>query len=189
MKSKFLFGVLILVLVLNFVSSAENVTYTEEMVSDAILESKIIIQEMNVSNFSMIYMKDVLFEAERVFQQVKYAKILRGEVDSNTFLENEARDALRLVDWKNIDYADVIVYTDEIKDRKDRAYLIFDSINSYNGRLNDYPDLDVSDLEELLVKVKVAFYEDRYDEAEELLTLIKEEFEIKRQEASFLGTL
>ena len=189
MKSKFLFGVLILVLVLNFVSSVENVTYTEEMVSDAILESKIIIQEMNVSNFSMIYMKDVLFEAERVFQQVKYAKILRGEVDSNTFLENEARDALRLVDWKNIDYADVIVYTDEIKDRKDRAYLIFDSINSYNGRLNDYPDLDVSDLEELLVKVKVAFYEDRYDEAEELLTLIKEEFEIKRQEASFLGTL
>jgi hypothetical protein len=165
-----------------------QIEVTKVIVDDAILESELIIEEINESGFSTVYMKDVLLEANKIFQQAKYAEVLRSG-NASDYEIKEATSALTLINWKDIDYEDVLIYTEEIKQRKEQAYLIFDSIGAVENRLESYESLDLTSVEIILENAKTSFYEDRYDEAEGLLEQLKEELELKEQEASFIGTL
>ncbi|MCH8945757.1 MAG: hypothetical protein IIA85_02450 [Nanoarchaeota archaeon] len=101
---------------------------TEEQALDSLLESEKMIEKMIENDFPISFMEDTLLIAEKVFEQAKYAEILRGEVNASKAEKLEAQTKLQLIDWEEINYEDVIFYIDQIKEREDRILTLYDSI-------------------------------------------------------------
>lgn len=171
---------------------------TKEMTLQAINESEQIIKEMQEHNFSILYMNDTLIEAKRAFRQAEYAEMLRGEINATEEEKSEARKALSLIKWEEISYADVLFYTEDIKARKEKAFLLIDEIVLEESKINPKegelysealfsPGEEVSEeTKQILENAKIAFQEDRYQDAENLL----EEFRVAlEQEKAELSTL
>jgi len=171
-------------------NNGEKIIVTQDLASEAISNSEKIIADMVENNFSVIYMEDILLEAKRVFEQVQFAEIIRDPLESGEN-KQEARKALRLIDWKEITYGDVLVQTDLISERKDEALILFDSILLDEKRIKNYEEkgLDVIKAKIFLAELKIAFSEERYADAQKSLEDIRNELEIKRQESSTLGGL
>ena len=168
----------------------EEIVVTREIAEDAIEETKLIIEEMQKNNFSIVYINDTLIEAKNVFEQAKYAEILR-DPESTDSKKAEAREALKLVKWKDIDYEDVLTYTNEIKARKERAFIIYDYMLAaeMNLKESEKEGINTGAVKEILEQAKIDFYEDRYDEAEALLEEIGSKLELKRRESAIFSGL
>lgn len=170
---------------LNFeIKNYTNVTVTREDVVLAIEESEIIMEELRNDGFSIVFMNDTILEAKRILERVDKAEILRGNLNASQMEISNARDSLRLVEWKDMRYSDVLHYTDLIKFRKEQAYIIFDSYNLIEKEVLDFygNEIDISlsivDEKGLLYRANESFYEDRYDEA----ILLIEEAKLKLEE-------
>ncbi len=171
---------------------------TKQDALQAINESEQIIIEMQEKNFSVNYMNDSLIEAKRVFEQARYAEILRDN-NSTEKEKQEARAALSLIKWQNITYADVLTYTKNIKERKENAFLLLDKISVEENNLNSNAELKSAELfsspplklssETLAIfeQAKLAFSEERYNDAERLLEEYKKVVEQERAQASTLS--
>ncbi len=156
----------------------------------AINESLKIMLDMATDNFSIVYINDTLVEAKMVFKQAEYAEILRNSSISPA-KQAEARSALNLVDWKNISYASVIKYTDEIKLRRERALLIYDSLAALDFSLSNYESRGIELLEarDLFLNATLAFNEERYEEAESFMEKTRASIDASGAEASVLADL
>jgi len=167
---------------------AQNITK-----SDALLEinhSEEDILEMQKNGFSIIYVNDVLIQAKNTFKQVEYAEILRS--DSQTYSEKkEAQEALKLINWENLNYNDILIYTEDISSMKERSYLIYDSIKAVELTIisNEENGINVLKARELWEKASTSFYEDRYDEAEGVLQEVKEEIEFQKTQKAALNSM
>jgi len=162
-----------------------NNIITEEIALQAINESEQIILDMQKNNFSILYINDSLIEAKRIFEQVRYAEILRDE-NSTEYEKLIARNALSLIDWKDIYYSDVLVYTDEIKQRKETAFLLRDKLIVAELKINE----EISnETRQIFENAKIAFEEDRYEEAESLIGEFKIAFENEKAEETSLRSL
>ncbi|NPE26480.1 hypothetical protein HNV12_00575 [Methanococcoides sp. SA1] len=148
-----------------------------------------IVLEMVENDFSVVYFEDKLIEAERVFQQVDYAEMLRGNLDASEAERSEARFALALIDWRTLDYTDVLVSLDDMVERRDSAFEIFDSINIVERSVEKYEEFDMSEARGFLIEARTAFEEERYGDAEEFLDKARESVDVKSSEASLLGGL
>jgi len=157
---------------------------------DLINSSQRIIEEMKEYNFSVNYMNDELLEAKRVFEMAKYADVLRENNASPSEI-SEARRALQLIDWKKITYADVLIHTNNIENRSQKAFIIFDSITAAEIRINNYREekVDVGEAEKLLEEARISFNEERYEDSEILLEKITENLELKKTETATLNVL
>jgi hypothetical protein len=178
----------------NYEINNRSTVATEEQVLEAIDESYRIMAEMTKNNFSIVYMNDTLLEAKRVLEQVYFAEILRNEVNATKEEKKEASQALQLVDLESLTYSDVIVYTDEIKNRKKQAFILFDSISAVKITIEEYYDGDIKKIDskesiKLLIDAENAFLEDRYDDAENLLIQSREELELEKSESTTLNTV
>ena len=160
----------------------ESIIITEEMAMQAISESEEVIQEMQENNFSVIYMQDSLTEAKKTFEQARYAEILRN-VNSTEKEKQEARVALSLVKWQDITYADVLFYTDDIKSRKTIAFFLFDKINVEESKAIGANN----ETKAIFEQAKIAFSEERYDDAEKLLGDFNLALEKEKSESSVLS--
>ena len=157
---------------------------SKEIASLAIDESESIIKEMEEKDFSTLYMNDTLEKAKNIFEQAKYAEILRDS-KSTEGAKQEARKALRLIDWRKITYGDVLVHTNNIKNRREQAFLLIDKISIEESKINPEkeglfasPPTEVSEeTKQILEDAKTAFREDKYKEAEELLTIFRNTLE------------
>jgi len=211
MKTKFItiIGTFLLVLTFSFfiISAEESKTelnktriVTQQDALSAISESEQIIQEMLKHNLPILYMNDTLIEAKRIFQQAKYAEILRGDIGATESEKSEARKALRFVDLEEISYADVLVYTDNIKTRKEKTFLLVDEITVeeskinqeqeglFTGSLFSSPSAEPSEeTKQILEDTKIAFQEDRYQDTENLLEEFRNALEQEKVEASTLS--
>jgi len=178
-------------------SSDESLIITKEMALQSINESEQIIQEIQENNFSTLYMNDTLLEAKRIFEQAQYAEILRN-VNASEADKQEARKALKLIDWEDLTYKDVLIYTDEIKERREKAFLLIDEISVEESKISEEgelytkglfsPDEEVSeDTKQILEQAKTAFYEDRYEDSENLLEEFRAAFEQEKAELSTLS--
>jgi hypothetical protein len=156
-----------------------------------------------------IFINDTLLTARKVFEQAQYAEILRGEVSASLDEKAEAREALRLLDWEKISYDNVIIYTNLIKEKRDKTFLIYDSLINAKIILTSEDNLNsgitglvslteginestgeklflltsASDVDEetkiLFEEVSTAFYEERED-AEDLLIEFRDYLEAKK---------
>jgi len=82
----------------NATSNETNIVTKQDALL-AINQSEQIIQEMIKHDFSILYMNDTLLETKRVYEQAKYAEILR-DVNSTEAEKSESRKALSLVKWE-----------------------------------------------------------------------------------------
>jgi len=176
-----------------------NGSFTQEDAMQALNGSQEIIDEMKAAGFSGVFVGDLFIEAEKVFQQVEYAEILRGNINASV---DEAKDALRLVDWRAINYSDVLEYTEEIEEIRDLAFLVQDLLllqESFLGTERDesgeivaftkVEDIDLDRFKFLINEVQVAIDEARYEEAQVLAEELKEEVDLRRTEVFTALTL
>jgi len=160
----------------------ESIIITEEIARHAISESEQVVQEMQENNFSVIYMQDSLTEAKKIFEQARHAEILRN-INSTEKEKQEARVALSLVKWQEITYSDVLFYTDDIRNRKTVAFFLFDKINVEESKLTEASN----ETKTIFEQAKIAFSEERYNDAEELLVVFDLALEKEKSELSALA--
>jgi hypothetical protein len=171
-----------------------NFSFTREDALQAINEGESIIEDMKANGFSGVYVGDLLLEAEKAFQQADFAEILRGNINSTSAEKGEARDALVLINWRDINYSDVLEYTDEIEETRDLAFLVQDLLLVQEKLLGAEKDeeghivsfsVEGVDLERfgvLINEVQDAIKESRYGDAKILAEKLDEEVDLKRTE-------
>jgi hypothetical protein len=180
------------------IDSSEEID--KEIVKDLINQSENIIKWMSDNDFSVVSVSDDLIEAKKVFRQVQYAEILRGKVQVSNFERVEAVKALELIDWKEVDYEDVLYFTDKISEKKDKAILLRDKIairenelNSLNIELFAEGLLSLSEEGEgsyfILQEAKSAFEDERYDDVEEALIRLRNSIEEERSKTTTFVSL
>jgi hypothetical protein len=142
---------------------AQNVTKEDAIV--AISQAKDILVNMQGAGFSVDYVNDSIFEMEKTFMVADYAEILRGNYSTSE--KNEARSALRLVDWKEVYYANVIPFLDDLKERKTEAYEIYDSLLFLDKQIISLKNegFNVSEIISLYNTANSSFYSERYNES------------------------
>jgi hypothetical protein len=189
MKGKFNFlsiVIIFLFVLISFVSAADNSTnITQDIASRAINSAEDTIKEMQLNNFSVVYADDRLIEAKRVFDQARYAEILRGDINSSDALKSEARMALSIINWKNIYYSDVLFYTEDIQNRRETAFLISDRISIEQIKLV----LVSNETKSIFNQARVAFYDERYNDSMRLLEDFKLAVEQEKVNASTLSAI
>jgi hypothetical protein len=161
-------------------SLEESVRVTEQEILDRLNESEEIIVEMRENNFTITYVNDTFVEAGRVLEQVRYAEILRNKT-AHPKEREEARIFLSLIDWENLTYVDVLTYVEEIEDRRERAFFLYDSLGVAEIDLQSYKErnVNVTGARELVDEARVAFYEDRYEDSRDLLEVARAQLRIK----------
>lgn len=166
-------------------SSSNNQSITYDMAIAALNQAKETILEMVSNNFSVAYVNDTLKEAEIVFEQARYAEVLRNSKSTDK-AKSEARNALKLVNWQNVDYSDVLIYTERIKARLEQAYLIYDSLASAKIKIRDFDkrEIDTSQVKDLYLQAQEAFYNDQYEESNNFIEQIGSNLESKRLQAA-----
>lgn len=153
----FLFMILLLGVV-----SAQNVS--KEQALQEIDSCKEIIHEMQNANFSITYVNDSLIEAEKIIEEMGYVEIINGNYSES--YKKEARKFLSFIDWKNLSYSNVLVYTENIRERKKEAYEIYDLLVTLKMSIDENArNFNVSESRVLLENANEAFYNDRYGEA------------------------
>ncbi len=175
-KNKFVFILFLFVLFVGFVS-AEYVS--SQMALDEINNSKLIIKNMEQNNFSTVFMNDLLIEAQKAYSVAYYAEILNNP-NSSVEQVRLANNFVSLLNYQKTNYSDVLFYTNQIKDRQKEAFFISDSISLFKSKLVGSNGLTVDDITSLnstLEKARVAFYDDRYSEANSSLNDFSVSFE------------
>jgi len=169
---------------------AQNVSFNE--VQSTLENSAKIINELSVQGFNVDYANDSYSEALLVFQQVNYAEVLRNnaipETDSRKL---QARAALRLVNWKNVSYSNVLYYADLISQYKTDSYELFDSINALNKKAIAYSlrGANVSVSEGLIVSANTSFYKGQFKESFVYIEQAKLQLESDFEQISTLNVM
>jgi hypothetical protein len=155
---------ILFIFIFSFLQFAYATTYDEASLS--INNSQSVLQEFQKAGFSIDFINDTIIESKIVLEQARYAEILRSSSSSES-LKQEARSALRLVDWKNISYDSVLTYYSVIDSRKKQAYEIYDSLNVLDKKIKVLANQGVSTylVDQYFNQSNSSFYEDRYEEA------------------------
>ena len=182
----------------------EEVVVTREEALLAIEQAKGVMQEMEDEGFSLFYVDDTLIEANRALERADYASILRGEVVNATDeAQAEAREALRLINWENMGYEAVVNATEEIASRRDQAYEIVDRVFLLEREMGEKKqrkivigifefegsEIDFANATYFLEQARVAFAEDRYEDARDFLDETRFEIEYQRTQSATLNTI
>jgi hypothetical protein len=164
-------------------TSNETVLISQEEAEIAINNSIAIIENMGKNGFSIDFVNDTLYQARRVYQQAIYASILRN-LSSTYDQKSNASLALRLIDWSNITFNDVLFYTEKISSRQKEAYVIYDSLNILSNRISSSSEqgINISYAQELYNESLNAFFEDRYKDAQNLIIQANSDLEKKGTE-------
>jgi len=162
--------------------SDSGIIITKDIALNALNESEKIIQELIYNNFSTTYANDTLIEARRVFEQARYADILRGITNATSQERLEAANSLKIVNWRDINYSIVIEYTNKINERLPVAFSIHDSLSVAKKNINDSRISE--NTKKIFEKARIAFYEDRYEEAKSLIEELKAAIEKDKSENS-----
>jgi hypothetical protein len=178
---------------------------TKQDAINAIEQAEQIMQEMKDQGFSLFYVNDTIIEAKRALERADYAAILKGESIENITREQKkhAEEALRLLDWEKLSYNEVLIHTNEIGLRRNQAYEITDlvflrekdleqneqqfntiGIFKFSGTKKDFSNATI-----LLKEGKLAFKEDRYEDAENLLDQARAEIEYQTEQSATLNSI
>ena len=172
--------VITIIMLLHIVMAEQTQNVTREDALKAIQQAEQAIQEMVEAGFSVEYVNDTLMEAKKAFQRAEFAEILRTQAEGE--LAEKARQALEGLNWKGFTYDEVLKYTEEIMKRKEWAFQLNDKIMATEIKAKEYSALgvNVSEAMDLINQSKVAFEEERYEDAESLIQKADDELEEAR---------
>lgn len=174
---------------------------TKDTAFAAIQEAENIINQTAEIGLPTTLMKDNLIDAKRTFEQAGDAEILRNSADFSKNEITEARDNLKLINWKNIYYRDVLIYTDRIKEIYSQETLLKDTIlirenemktlsgELYSTGLFSSEKIDTNESNKILEEIKKAYAEERFSDVEKLLVELRDAIEKEKQQAGTLASL
>lgn len=169
--------------------TTSNVTKADAIY--ALEQSQQIINQMEKDELSIILVNDTLNDAKNIFQQAVYAEVLRNPSASEAEVTGAA-DALKLVNWKDITYASVLIFTNKMKEFSSQAYMISDKISVIEKDLVKYSsssNINLSEVDIVFSQAITAFKEDRYDEANVLLDKTSQSLENAAQSSTLLASM
>ncbi len=128
------------------------------------------IETMRENGFSIRYVSDQLLEANVVVSQLSYIEVINS-ANASYELKGEAYDALRLVNYKDISYEDVLVYTDAIEGAKKEAFELSDLLFVLEFQIDDFESdgVDVSVIREVQDSAYASFSEERYLDTRDII--------------------
>jgi hypothetical protein len=188
-KMSILLVILMFMINFYFINAQEEISViSKEEASTYLNKINQIIISLEEQDLPTLYIQDKFLEAQRIFNQSYYIEILNDN-NSNATLKKEARDALLLVDWKNINYMDIKVIYNEVEERKNKEIEVNDLITALERRIDEKSQAGLNNTKalSLLVGAKTAFKEDRVEEANQLVTNARAEFESETSKRATLA--
>jgi len=132
-------------------------------------------------------MIDEGFSVEYINETLTIAKEKAIKADFNEVLHLE---------WGELAYEEVIKYTNEIARRKNQAYNISDSITASRYKIQEYEkqsffglEIETSGAKILIDEAAINFEEEKYDDAEDLLSEANSNLENEKDNFSALTTI
>lgn len=167
-----------------------NASVVQQDAISALNNSEKQLQMLKERGLPIFYTEDMYEEALVVYQQAYYAEILRGDYSDEE--KSLASEELKLVNWRKIDYSDVLIYSDAIDKHFDKVFVINDYIEIEKNKLKNYAkqNFEISEeSKELLNKTIEAFNNDQLTDAEKFLEDYRNSVENDLSELSTLGAL
>jgi predicted transposase YbfD/YdcC len=148
------------------------------------------IEIMKEENLSILFVEDLLIEAEILFEQVNFAEVLRNDVVSTPFEKVEATRSLEYVNWKEIYYEDVIVITDKIIATREQSLFLRDTIEV---RRNELFSISKGFRNEksnnLFLEIEETYAAERYNDTDTLLLKLRDLIEQDQRQTSYIASL
>lgn len=168
---------------------------TKDLTTNAILQAEEDIREMEQEGFGIVFVNDTLTDAKKFFEGENYSELLKQVNKIKDRIERKNAKALILRAQKNadffVDYSRVLERTKLINTRKHKAYELRDALNVEMFRVLNLNDskIDFSSAVVLVETAEIAFNEERFDEAEELLSTLDEEVDKIHSENTLVKTV
>jgi hypothetical protein len=163
-----------------------SVEISEDEALDAINSSEDVLEWMVENDYPSQLINDTLFDARRIFQQARYAEVLRND-SANVIDKQIARRELGLVDWGTINYNDVLFYTEKVAEVQERAVLLKDKIILQENELDSGLYSVDDEIRTFFDDIKSAYDDERFFEVDSLLNEFRDLLEVKRVEATMLA--
>jgi len=175
----------ILILLLSSISFA----VTRENAVNAIQQAEIDMNYMISEGFSVSYVNDKLIAANQALERADFAELIR--TNSTGYLAEQAKQALEGLNYEGFTYLDVLVYTNEITQRRLDAYRLSDYIRAVEIKMQTYQEqgVDTDVAEQILGEARTAFEKERYDEVETKLAEVNTELNNKRAETTAVNVI
>lgn len=166
----------------------DSVNIAREEAVSAISWAEKIIVEMNNSGFFTTYVNDKLIEAKRALDTADYVEVMKN-YSASALEKAAASKALELIDWKNVNYNGVLVYTNAIIQAQKDASFISDSIFAFSLKLENEKKIgtDIISSQAILEKARQSFTAERYNESINFLEQARTELENKKAETARLS--
>lgn len=165
-------------------SLSQNITREDAL--RAIEKAKTNIDEMYESGFSTSSVNDTLTAASHALERADFAQVLRQNATGE--LAQKAKKVLEGLDYQGFSFQDVLKYTAQIEQRKQKSYELSDSLRALELKIQDYKlqSLDTRESEQMLEVAKDAFNKERYQEAQVALSKADSSLEEKKAQATTL---
>lgn len=158
---------------ITYYTIVEKSDTTKEDALNALSEAEKDIQEMIDNGFKVVYVNDTFIAAKKIFAGEEAKKL---SVQKTLITEEEIE----------INYQEVLRLTKTIKDRKNEAYEINDQIRGLELKIEEYKELkiDTSKGGDLLEQAKIAFNDEKYEDAKGLIERAHNSLEEAKSEKS-----
>lgn len=187
---KMLPGLIVVLFMAAFVMGAHAADpITREDAVKAIEKAEGDISELKEAGFSVMFFNDTLALANEALERADFAELLKSGEEGE--LAEKAREVLEGMDYEGFSYADVIVHTDEIAEKKIQVYALSDAIRAVEIKAERYLEqgIGIEDAENLILAAKEAFGKERYTETAKLISEAENNLEGERAKITTLNVI
>lgn len=180
-----------MLLILTIIISVEfSLAVTKEQAQLAITSSEDVINEIEDASFPVNAYYDILSLAKKAYERAEFAELIRNNASDDLSLK--AISALEGLNYEGFSYQDVVLYTDQIMNRKQQTYDIHDELISLELTINSNSKIDGIDTtyaSKLWSEANNRFYEEKYSEAEQLLAQAYDDIDAQRAALSQMSVI
>ncbi|GEM_PF-5376354 len=157
-----------------------------------------LIEELKKDNFTTLLLQDIYDSAKdevavAYFKDILKSDIIINDTELHTFINNLARSIERKPgdEYIGIDYRSVQGIVSEMNYTHIQIYRINESTISVSGKIGFYKvrGVNTSEAEDLFISAAKSFHEERYDEAETLLSRADSSLELGLARLAVTGVL
>jgi len=172
----------------------------EDSVLDLMIESYNIIKKLNSSNFTTLYLSDLLRSAYDSFAPFQSEALLKRYVDLEeenkvSFVENVLipikKSMKKREGYSFIEFRSIVETVNEIKYREEQIYRVDDTIKTLSKKIEDYNQkgIDVNVSEKKFQEAVSKFDSENYDDAESTLFEVNTKLELAKARLTVLNVL
>ncbi len=168
---------------------------TKSIASSALMQAEEDIIEMKNDGLGIVFVNDTLTDAKKFFDGENYTELLNQIKKIKDKTERANAKTLIVRAQKNadffVDYEKVLEKTRLINDKKYQAYELKDTLKVELIKVLELnkSDIDFSSVITLINSAEISFNEERFDEAEEILSTLNYEVDLIQSENTLVKTV